>query len=599
MTDTIPIGKTAEGRLVELSLLRLIDSRALIQASSGGGKSYLLRLLAERTAASVPFLLIDPEGEFATLREALDLILVGQTGEIQANPRTAAMLARRLAESNSSAVIDLSELDLGRRRSFVRQFCMALIDLPRALWHPRIVAIDEAHIYAPERSSGESEATSAVISLMSMGRKRGLCGILATQRISKLHKDAAAEAGNVFTGRTTLDIDQKRAADILGMSKEDRLGLRDLADGEWFAFGPALKQHGVVRFRSDRVKTTHPKAGERHKLKPPPPSASVRGMVAEMADLAARDPDEAVTLEDAQGIIGRLKGEHRKRITDLERQLKAMPAASKPEAKIERIEVPMLAKGDQAKLEKQVERLLSVSGDTAIAAKAISDALFAAAKTRDLPSQTSAAVRNGQAVAGSVARQRLAPPHRPTPRLEKSSRNMQRSIQQGGQDTELSIGKCHRAILSVLAQHGPSTSGRLTLLAGYRYSGGFKNSLSDLRTAGLIEGENTGVMQITEAGRSWDDYETLPTGEALQQYWLNHSSVGACERAILEALIAAHPESRTAAQLCEETEYQYSGGFKNALSNLRTAGLIVGRNTEAMRASETLFERGNTTANGD
>ncbi len=75
----------------------------------------------------------------------------------------------------------------------------------------------------------------------------------------------------------------------------------------------------------------------------------------------------------------------------------------------------MLAKGDQAKLEKQVERLLSVSGDTAIAAKAISDALFAAAKTRDLPSQTSAAVRNGQAVAGSVARQRLAPPHRPTP----------------------------------------------------------------------------------------------------------------------------------------------------------------------------------------
>jgi DNA helicase HerA-like ATPase len=69
------------------------------------------------------------------------------------------------------------------------------------------VILDEAHIYCPERGSGDSESTEAVISLMSQGRKRGYAGIIATQRLSKLHKDAAAEANNVIIGRTWLDAD--------------------------------------------------------------------------------------------------------------------------------------------------------------------------------------------------------------------------------------------------------------------------------------------------------------------------------------------------------------------------------------------------------
>jgi DNA helicase HerA-like ATPase len=69
------------------------------------------------------------------------------------------------------------------------------------------LVILEVDIYCPERGSGEAESTEAVISLMSQGRKRGFSGIIATQRLSKLHKDAAAEANNVIIGRTWLDAD--------------------------------------------------------------------------------------------------------------------------------------------------------------------------------------------------------------------------------------------------------------------------------------------------------------------------------------------------------------------------------------------------------
>jgi hypothetical protein len=36
---------------------------------------------------------LDNEGEFASLREAVDVLLVGASGELSANPRHAALLA--------------------------------------------------------------------------------------------------------------------------------------------------------------------------------------------------------------------------------------------------------------------------------------------------------------------------------------------------------------------------------------------------------------------------------------------------------------------------------------------------------------------------
>jgi uncharacterized protein len=270
------IGQIIGGKKLELDLPTLVDTRLLIQANSGGGKSWLLRLIAER--AGIQTIVLDNEGEFASLREAVDVLLVGAGGELSADPRHAALLARRLLEYKVSAVVDLYELKLSERRRFVRLFLESLIHLPRDLWRPTLVILDEAHIYCPERGSGDAESTDAVISLMSLGRKRGFPGIIATQRLSKLHKDAAAEANNVIIGRTWLDADQVRAGDALGLSKADRLKLRDVGQGEFYAFGQAFGQPGVVHFRSDQVRTTHPRPGQRHLLTAPAPSRAIRGV---------------------------------------------------------------------------------------------------------------------------------------------------------------------------------------------------------------------------------------------------------------------------------------------------------------------------------
>src|SRR5216683_2583038 len=309
------IGQIIGGGKLELDLPTLVDTRLLIQANSGGGKSWLLRLIAER--AEIQTIVLDNEGEFASLREAVDMLLVGASGELPANPRHAALLARRLIEYQVSAVVDLYELKLAERRHFVKLFLESLIHLPRDLWRPTLVILDEAHIYCPERGAGEAESTEAVISLMSQGRKRGYAGVIATQRLSKLHKDAAAEANNVIIGRTWLDADQVRAGDALGLSKADRLKLRDVGQGEFYAFGPALGQPGVVRFRSDKVRTTHPRPGQRHLLTAPAPSRAIRGVLAKFGDLPHEVEEEIRGLDEA-----------RRRIAELERQTKHLKGAS-------------------------------------------------------------------------------------------------------------------------------------------------------------------------------------------------------------------------------------------------------------------------------
>ncbi len=64
----IILGKVGS-KAAHLDLDALLRGRLLIQANSGKGKSWLLRRIAEELFGKVQVIIIDPEGEFATLRE--------------------------------------------------------------------------------------------------------------------------------------------------------------------------------------------------------------------------------------------------------------------------------------------------------------------------------------------------------------------------------------------------------------------------------------------------------------------------------------------------------------------------------------------------
>ena len=108
-----------------------------------------------------------------------------------------------------------------------------------------LVVVDEAQLFAPAAAGEVAEdarriSLAAMTNLMCRGRKRGLAGVIATQRLAKLAKNVAAEASNFLMGRTFLDIDMARAADLLGMERRQAEAIRDLERGQFLALGPAL-----------------------------------------------------------------------------------------------------------------------------------------------------------------------------------------------------------------------------------------------------------------------------------------------------------------------------------------------------------------------
>lgn len=574
-------------------LERLVASRMLIQANSGGGKSWALRYLLEQTHGRIPHLVLDSEGEFSTLREKFDYVLAGRGGDVPADPKSAKVLCRRLVELGASAVVDLYDLKLDDRRSFVKLFLDEIMHLPRALWHPTLVVIDEAHRFCPERGSGDAQSTDAVITLCTQGRKRGYAAVLATQRLSKLHKDTAAELLNVLIGRTGLDVDAKRAGDILGMGKEARTALRDLAPGEFYAFGPAFST-APTRIRTGAVRTTHPEPGKIGAIAPPAPAA-VKKLLAQMEDLEEEAAEEEWTIAD-------LEKRNRELQAEVRRARKESPA---PDPAATQRQVDRAVKAEVATLQREAaagERTLrgrvdmlerSISRGRAVAEKLV-EALTIQPSANGGPSTKPAHLNRHSessraADSGPVVKQRAAKPTR------KYSESIPGEMADG---TPGDLSPRHHKVLNAAAALEalgvtPVDRGNLAVFAGYSpVSSGYEKTLSSLSSAGLVAYPSGGMVQLTDAGRDIAVAESLFEDlDGLHEAWSR--KLAPREWRILRVLIDAYPDSLSREEVAERSEYSHSSsGFEKALSKLSSLGLATYPQRGYAAATDLLFPPG-------
>ena len=269
MTASISIGTDHHGKDVLVDVEELLATRLLVQGNSGSGKSHLLRRLLEESAAMVQQVVIDPEGDFVTLADEYGHVVI-DAGDY--NEREIVTMATRIREHRASVVLSLDSLELEAQMKCAATFLSTLFDAPRDHWYPALVVVDEAQMFAPVAAGDVSDearrlSLAAMTNLMCRGRKRGLAGVIATQRLAKLAKNVAAEASNFLMGRTFLDIDMARAADLLGMERRQAEQIRDLERGRFLGLGPAIARRPVnVKIGAVRTGTR----GGAHKLMPPP-----------------------------------------------------------------------------------------------------------------------------------------------------------------------------------------------------------------------------------------------------------------------------------------------------------------------------------------
>ncbi len=317
MTNRIELGFGPDGASATVDLEELLATRLLVQGNSGSGKSHLLRRLLEESAGIVQQIVVDPEGDFVTLADAFGHIAIDVA---EHDLEGIARLAGRIRHHRASVVLNLENLEVDGQMRCAGAFLSALFDAPRDHWYPALVVVDEAQLFAPAVAGEVSEdarraSLGAMTNLMCRGRKRGLAGVIATQLLAKLAKNVAAEASNFLMGRTFLDIDMLRAADLLGMERRQAEGIRDLERGQFLALGPALSKR-AIGIRIGPVRTAG-KSGSPKLVPLPSADTDVRDLlfsppeedsppapaIAVLVDaLSPRDPLEALEEEIAHRI---------------------------------------------------------------------------------------------------------------------------------------------------------------------------------------------------------------------------------------------------------------------------------------------------------
>jgi len=546
----------------------------------GSGKTNTGGVIAEELLdRHQPIVVLDPTNAWWGIRSGYPVFIFGGPhGDLPLAETDGKVLAEFVVTEQVSIVLSMRHLRKSAQRRFVTDFCEELFHLKGKDEHrtPLTVFIDEAPLFVPQRVMGDVARTvGAVEDLIARGRLSGFGVVLISQRPATLNKDVLTQADTIITHRLTSPQDRKALKEwieenaTLAQQREVLQSLAELPTGDAWVWAPLL---GVIKRAHIRKRRTFDSSASPVAGTSATPKRFVeidleklRGRLAETATQAKANDPKAL----------------KQRVHALERELLARQAPTAAPT----VEVSVLTAADRELLAKAST---SVEGATAAIVASIDQAADhmadALGQVRRVVGDMSRAVADVQAVSASIRERPNAHGHVVRARLVAPSTRPPRREPVG----ETSFGKCERAILAVLSQHPDGcTLGKLTLLSGYRASGGFRNALSTLRTAGLLDGANTATMRVTQAGLdTLGDVDPLPAGDALLDYWQQHRSFGSMERAILGAL--RDGSARTIDELAAAGGYQVSGGFRNALSKLRTAGVLVGKNTEPMRLSEVL-----------
>jgi hypothetical protein len=471
-----------------------------------------------------------------------------------------------IVDRGISAVLDVSDMTVGEMHRFVSAFADRFFDRKKRNPSPVHVFLEEAHTFLPQQLPPEPAAAvmlHRMERIVRVGRNYGI----GTSQISQLPQAVTKKTLNtvacLFAFGTIGSQERKALAAWFDQNGGGDLAkeLPGLPTGTAFAVSPRwlrITKKLVIAAKQTFDSSETPKFGGA----PPTPKVlapvDVEHLRAAMAEtIAAAEKDDPKAL--------------RKRIAELERELKAKPAAPAPKVETKTVEKPVLKDGQLNRVEGLVAKLFQMQ--TAIGAEI--QPLIAAlnAVKAGPPTLPPPAPKGGWQVARPAPRAPVEGPTTPA--------------QAEGATGETKLGRCEMAILSALAIRFPHqlTHDQVAILSGYSgSSSGFQNALGKLRSGRLIV-TSGGLNALTLEGKELVSDVTVPaTPQALYDHWCG--KLGKCERALLSTLVRMYPTALTKDVLAQDSGYSASSsGFQNALGKLRTLTLAV-NDAGGVRASD-------------
>lgn len=621
-----------------------VTSTIVVYGAKGTGKTNLASVLVEEFAAArLRFAVIDPMGVCWGLRYDQSgkgvgikvLILGGRHGDLPITPESGAIVADLVVDEDANVIVDISRRSDGsmwsiaERVRFVTDYAKRLYQRQGEKRRPIMQVIDEVARFAPQVvRAGDMDVAKcmgAIAVLVEEGRNVGVGVTLVTQRSARLNKDVAELADCMIAFRTLGPNSVRAVLDWLGEHVEkDRLkgiasSLRELPRGSALVVSPGwLEFEGIVAMRMRRTfdSSKTPEAGKQLRVSGTganPDLEKYRERMAAVVERAKEDDPKELKKQVADlrrelervgkgqdRAEGNEKANHaenielRTRVSVLEKQLAAKSSSVLKPSDLSRLEkIVMRAEAVFEKYDAAVSRhhqayQTALEGFTKTSKAASSAAIAALVDLRaKIKTPVPAPAFPKAALAPAFPKPRPAP-IKPIASNGHARTKASASSATNGSAT-VGVGGLRRMLVALAQCPQGLTKRQIGIRAGLSSkSGTFATYLGRARSEKWIIDRND-IRCITEAGlAALGDFDPLPTGPQLAQYWLGELGNSGAAR-ILRVLVDAYPETLDDATVGVRAGLSSkSGTYATYCGKLRGLELIEG-GRGAKRASEELF----------
>lgn len=582
-----------------------------ILAKRRAGKSTTARRLTEQLhQAKQQVVVADPKGDWWGLLFGRDgkspglpfVVLGGEHGHVPLEVGAGELVAKMVVTERVSLVLDLSQFRKHEVATFMTAFMENLYRLKAQEQYrtPMMLIIDEADAIAPQKPQrGEERMLGAVEDLVRRGGQRGIGVTMITQRSAVLNKNVLTQIGILIVLRTIAPQDLKAMdawIDVHGEEAQRRElmeSLPSLPIGTGWVWAPGWPNAGGIFQKSAFLL---PDTFDSSKT--PGQSKTVVPKNAADVDLEAFKREMAATIERAKledpKALRTVLAMSRKANAQLAAELEKA-RQQKPAGKETRVEVAVIKDQQIDKLHHLSTMLCERANNLVVPLQKIADRLTTASKEIADAIRQTAVHANGlprgvtvPRAARGIDRQRsgnTGAPGRPVATAPHRRDAGGRGAAAASANGYLPPGE--KATLIAAAQYPAGlTREQATILTGY------KRSTRDayvqrLQGKGFLE-PGGGNIVVTQAGVDalGADYEPLPTGDALQRYWLNRLPPG--EQKILELAIAAYPKAVDRDVLDKQAGYKRSS--RDAYIQRLQARQLLAKGGGPITASSVLFD---------
>jgi hypothetical protein len=564
---------------------------------TGSGKTYGASKLAEEMIdAGAQVVILDCVGVWYGLRLASDgkqpgisiPVFGGLHGDIPLEWTGGTLVADLIVDRGISVVLDVSQFEHDSQKArFGQEWADRFFFRKKAAPSAIHVFIEECQEFVPQNpQKGEERMLHAFQRIEKLGRNFGIGVSLISQRPQEVNKKALNQTECLFAFQMTGPQERKAIEQWVaekGVNEDIGELLPRLQVGHAHVWSPQwLRTSKEVHIDPKRTfnASSTPEVGRRatvRELAPIDMDQLRTSMAATIEKAKAEDPRE----------LRRQLAEARAKIAQIEKAKPVAAVAPDPDRlkrEFERgaMSVKAALATEMLKYERAFRKcVLAADGALETALAAIKKGITELEGVKAPPVMPNlAGIIEEVKRAPSVAIQ--APPvSRIPPRQVVIPRAPREAAESNG---HLPPGE--RAVLIAAGQFGDVERGQLMVLTGYKRSSR-DAYIARLQARGYVA-VNGQTIAVTAEGLAalGSDYEPLPTGDALQEYWFARLPEG--ERKILEILVkhAGKPVARE--DLDERTGYKRSS--RDAyLSRLAARRLVVSECRGQVRASERLF----------